>query len=583
MPPLPRLRTPALAHIAEQLRFAPKPAARRHVANLERLALTLAPPTAYPAEWLLFQITGTRVALAEDSIIPAADLLRDLPALLHRLCLRAAFTRDELRADGWIDQPAACARLNVTPRSIQRFQHEGLLSRRALAPIRGSWVPMFRPEALDRFLGTHTSNKPGAAKRPPAAPQPERPARAISSKRIPPPEAARIVRIAARAAARFGWSLATCARKLAPRVQRSPEGIRQVLLRAVKRRELAPPPTTLNARQRRIILRADRLGIDHTLIARRFRKSQSAIERALLVARAARLRSISFQNILAPQFFPTVGSTSHAALLEHPSVRAGLGAGCTTDVLEHCRNSRDAGWPDLAIELARAKAYAYLIARAASAITTLTAIPPSLSIDAIETDLRWAARLKVELIRSQQMIMLRSIDVQLERTPESLPPALAADLIARSIHAIGQGVDRFDPFKGGRLASPTGLELNRVVARWLAANAPALTPAPEAPRRATRAGTPPQPLPDWTLTACAWQAFLEPPSRIRRALLDPRFSAPAPLLLAAHQHLGLQGESPRSIRQIARALKLPPNLATRRLRETLRLAARWQPPLTARR
>jgi hypothetical protein len=571
MPPLPRLRTPALAHIAEQLRFAPKPAARRHVGNLERLALTLAPPTAYPAEWLLFQITGTRVAIAGDPIIPATDLLDDLPALLHRLCLRAAFSRDELLAEGWLEQPAACARLNVTPRSLQRFQHLGLLSRRALAPVRGSWVPMFLPSALDRFLAAHVSTKPAAITRPNTGTQ-----RAARTKRIPPIEAERIVRISARAAARFGWSLATCARKLAPRIHRSPEGIRQVLLRAVKRRELAPPATTLSARQRRVILRADRLGIDHAALAKRFRKSQSAIERALLIARAARLRSISFQNILAPQFFPALTSRSHESLLDHPSVRSGLGAGCTADVLEHCRDARDAGWPDLSIELARAKAYAYLIARAASAIQTLPPVPPSLSIDAIETDLRWAARLKVELIRSQQMIMLRSIDVQLERTPESLPPALAADLIARSIHAIAQGVDRFDPFKGGRLASPAGLELNRTVARWLASNAAALAPAPDSPRRATRAVSTPQPLPDWTLTACAWQPFLEPPARIRRALLDPRFGAPAPLLLAAHQHLALQGESPRTIRQIARNLKLPPNLATRRIRETLRLAARWQ-------
>ena len=574
MPPLPRLKTPALAHIAQQLRFAPKPAARRHVVNLERLALNLDPAATYPAEWLLFQITAARTALPDDALLPGDVLLRDLPALIHRLCLRAAFTRDELLAQHWLDQPAACARLHITPRSLQRFQRQGLLSRRALSPVRGSWTTLFLPASIDRFLTAPTT-------------APRTPARKPAPTRIAPAIAARLVRTAARASSRFGWSIATCARKLAAKHARSPEGLRQLLLRAVKRRELAPPPTTLSARQRRVILRADRLAIDHTRLARRFAKSTSAIERALLIARAARLRAIPFQALIAHGLITAPASKSHDALLQPPTVRSGLGAGRAADPLDFLRDIRESGWPDPAIELARAKAYVLLIARAAFAIHALKPIPSPLDVDEIETSLRWSARIKVELVRSQLMMMLRTLEVQLARPPDSLPPALLVPLLTLAINALAQGVDRFDPFNRGRLAAPSGLELNRAVARWAAAHAEDLAPAPVSPplstpsRRATR--TTPVPteaitLPDWTLSVSPWQIFLEPATRIRRALQHPAFVAPAHLLLAARQHLALLGETPHTIRQIARSLQLPPNLAARRVKETLRLAARWSPP-----
>ncbi len=583
MPPLPRLRSPALIHIAEQLRFAPASAARRHVLNLERLALTLEPSARYPAEWLLFQITGTRTALPDDALLPGDALLRDLPALIHRLCQRAAFTRGELLNDHWLDQAAACARLNVTPRSLQRFQRQGLLSRRALSPVRGSWTTLFHPSSLARFTNTTS-----------AAPTTAKPASQASKSRRKPTrlsaaERERFVRIAARASARFGWSLATCARHIAIKHARSPEGIRQLLLRAAARGHLPPPITTLSTRERRVILRADRLAIDHARLARRFNKSPSAIERALLIARAARLRAIPFQNFIAVTLLEDSKSTVHNVLLQPASVRSGLGAGRTPDPLDFLRDIREAGWPDPAIELTRAKAYALLIARAAVATHALKPLPTALALDEIETNLRWAARLKVELVRSQLMMALRTLDVQLVRPPDSLAPALLASLLTLSINAISLGVDRFDPFNRGRLAAPAGLELNRAVARWMVAHATDLAPTPQpttsAPRRATRA-TPATSeaitLPDWTLSVSPWQSFLEPPPRVRRALLNPAFVAPsitAALLLATRQHLALAGETPHTLRQIASTLKLPPNLAARRVRHVIRAAARWSPSI----
>src|SRR4051794_36550235 len=97
MPPLPRLKVPALAELARQLRFEPAKAARRQLELAEALVGQIDPAQVYPYEWVVFRLTGYRpddgggaaAASGGPITIPGSALLADLPPLIERLCVTA--------------------------------------------------------------------------------------------------------------------------------------------------------------------------------------------------------------------------------------------------------------------------------------------------------------------------------------------------------------------------------------------------------------------------------------------------------------------------------------------------------------
>ena len=81
MPRLSTLRAGALADLAEQLRYAPAPAVRRYLQNIDGLAREVDPATAYPEEFVVFRVTGFRPDGAGAGVLPGEALLADLSAL----------------------------------------------------------------------------------------------------------------------------------------------------------------------------------------------------------------------------------------------------------------------------------------------------------------------------------------------------------------------------------------------------------------------------------------------------------------------------------------------------------------------
>lgn len=560
MPPAPKLRTPALRELISQLRFVPAATARRHVERAEHLFTLIDPESTYPADWVIYQITAYRLDTSDTSepvLIQGKALRSDLPALIDRLSMIAQFDSDELLAEGWLDAPSVAKRWSITPRTLQRYRSLGLLSRRARAAVKGGVRVLYNESALKAFLSQHAPRLHDAA----------------AFSRLSPEERERLLRLAHRCRERFAWSPTRIAHQLAKHSGRSVEAMRQLLKSAPKTNLASRAP--LRPRDLRLIELASRRGLKTTQIARRLSRTPAAVSRAELQHFARRLRATSLPE-------PSDSIIDVTSALKQSAALMGLGAGCAATMSEHLRRTVDAGWPDAQLELARARALQALLSRARSTISQIDPTRPRLStIDLARTDLLWACRLKAELVRSQQMLLIKTIEGRLGHAGlESLPPRSARELFMLCIEAILTAVDRFDPHKGGRLAAPAGIELNRAVARWQQQHQQQPqqpTHSPKPPQRLAERAIKPTPeiitLPDWTRQVYTFQAMLEPAEPVRRAVQTP--SSPLTTtdrtLIAAR--FGLLSEPPTTLKSLAASMKnLPTNLLVRRERLAIRRA-----------
>ncbi|MCW5766068.1 MAG: helix-turn-helix domain-containing protein, partial [Phycisphaeraceae bacterium] len=320
----------------------------------------------------------------------------------------------------------------------------------------------------------------------------------------------------------------------------------------------------LSAPRRAALLRLWSGGVPARDLARRFGRSPSAIHRAAHQARAERLLTLD----LAPGFEPARDLVlADARLLEPAPVRLALGRPGAATLAEHLRQTTEAGWPDPTVELRRARAYAALKALCREHLAGLDPYAPSATdLDTIETRLLWAARLKAELVRGQQMLVLKTVEARLGRRLETIAGTAARRLVLSAIDAIAESVDRHDPFGAGRLAAPAGIAVNRAMARWEAADGAPVLRSRQAARAEPLVDPAAVELPDWTRTVAPWQAFLEAPEHARRTA----HPTDGPLLAA---RFGFAGERPRTLAELAAEHKVALHVMARRVNSALRRCA----------
>lgn len=510
MPPLPRIRDAALADLAKQLRFVPRETLGKQLARVEELAGEVDPAGAYPQDWVVFRITGFRGASEQSGVLTGSALLADLSAFAERLTAASPRAWREIPAGSMLDAAALAARWRVSRKTIERCRREGLIAHRVLGE-NGRARLAFPVAGVERFESRHAERLAGAG----------------AFTRIDPWVERRMIRRAAAYRRKLRYSLNRAAQRLAAKFGRSLEAVRQVLRRHEARAgtpifaEPGPPA----ARERRVILRAARRAIEPGEMAERFGRSTASIRRVITDERAAALRGL---GLAGPEGEPAPvrkgARTPREDPLEHEAARAGLGAPGATDLLAFIESARGQEAPEAPTERARAAAYHALVARAAANIAVQPEHGASAAgVDEAETRLRWAARLKAELVRSQLPLVVRTIESGLGRPPEQLRSPVLLGLVRASLAAVAEAVDQFKPggpsegkVGGGRLAAPVGLAMTRVVARFAREHAAEFRTGAGA-RAAPRLGAGVH-LPDWTRSVAPWQAFLEPDPRVRAGL-----------------------------------------------------------------
>ena len=568
MPAFSKLNIGALDDLARQLRFAPAETLRRQLDRTRHLAEEIDPAITYPEDWIVFRITGYRPEISDPAAFPGGALLADVSGLVERLSAAAKVNQSELDAAKYVDLEALCARWRVSRKTVERWRRMGLVALRVRG-TQGKPRLLFPIESVERFERSQGARIGGAA----------------GYSRIGPTLEERMLRRAA-AYARLGCTLNQAAKRIAARYGRALETVRQLLKRS-DADAAAPifaqrgPP---DPRERELIARAHWFGIESGDVARRLGRSTASVHRAADDERAARLRMVAGAIAsLAPVHEDHQAGAKPAtrkqpgaeAALSHESVTSDLGSGGCTDLLELVTAAREGGVALGVEERARAVAYRVLIARTAAGIAALPAHGAgALALERIETDLRWASRLKAELVRSHLPLLVRTLEGAIGRPLEEVRATALAGLVSHGIGALGEAVDVFEPGKGGRLAAPAGLALTRVGARFAREVGAEAGRTPGRPRATARlsAGTH---MEDWTRRLCPWQRFgarlwLEPDARVRhglgalpdreRTLLELRYG---------------WGPAPATTQEAAARLGITVMQAARLERGALRAAIAW--------
>jgi uncharacterized protein YoaH (UPF0181 family) len=495
------------------------------IERAEALALDVDPALTYPEDWLVFRITGRDGDPAHKELIPGAELRSELSPLVERLCAAARLKVDEVSGE---DAATLAARWNVSRVTLDRMRRRGLIARRVVDP-KGRARLVFTPRMVEQFAAANAQALE----------------RACQFTRVSEEEAAEMIERARRLRAE-GLSVSQAAARIAAEMGRSHEGVRQVLRRAGKP-ELREAPA-LSAKKRRVLYRAWRRGIDLGLMARRTRRSRGAVRRAITLERAEKLRTLLDSGALV---VPSMKRSAGPALLAAPPVRTGLCEPTPATVTAFIRAARIMGPPIGAEESARLAAYQYLRAEAARLIEKLDRLQPSASaVDRAETLLRWASRLKAELVRSQFRLMLDTLAARLGKPIEEVGAQAVLRILTGAIGRIGDVVDAHDAAKGGRLAGAAGLALDRYATQVVRE----LTPPDGSARRAVAVIPQGLPMPAWERAVSPWQAFLEPDARLLPAIRAGRVPQREATVLLLR--FGWDGGPPRTLAELAAELKI---------------------------
>ncbi len=437
---LPEVRVEALADLARQLRFEPPDAARRQLGLTEQLARDLLADDdldrAFPEDFIIFRVTGYRAQIDEPALVLGTALLADLGPLAEQLSVTAQVRVAELDEADWLRAETLMERWSISRKTLDRYRRRGLLARRAASTARATEL-RFDRTIVEAFERANRARLGGAA----------RFTRIDDATREEILDSARVLvdeqHLSAHAAAGH----------LAAQTGRSREAIRLLLTREGLN-ERSPP---VSARLARALERAHARGADARWLAERTDRTSASVHRAILQARADRLRQLGLV-VSSP---PDQGVIQEVASVGDPGpppeTLAALQAMIASDPVSDPRAERLAS-----------RARRSLLARAASTINDLDRHhPASGAIDQAETDLRCASRLKWRLVCAVAPLVPKTIDATVPRPIESMRPDVAASLVRTLLDAIGEAVDTFDPERGGRLAAPSGLAMNRAVSAWI--------------------------------------------------------------------------------------------------------------------
>ena len=506
---------PALDALAE-LRRAPRHVMLRAIERLEAATGTLDTSASVPAGWFLSTASGYAMQVAGR--VPGEVTLTDACAMIEGLCVAADLREADL-PEGSRDIRELSEKWNVAQRTINRYRAKGLPARSVRSGKTRKLV--FTSDAVAAFEARH----------------PETIDRARSFHRMDGKDRERALARVAELREQ-GRSPNVAARAVANEMGRSHEAIRQLLTRG------SGGTSSWTKRERRIALRAYDRFIEPAKIADRLGRDVGATRRIIDAARLARLRDLELRPV---------------ELEEPVSPAVPLGAPGPTLLADLVAEMRDASVPDRAAEQ-RITSYArFLVSRAASTIAAeraakLRAEP----IDRAETDLLWAARLRVEALRPLLGIVLRGVEARLGGPIESLSVRAATTRLQLALAAAAEAAHRYDPAHGGRLSGAVTVAVDRA-----AGDVHRPESRPSGARRSFSQAT----IEDWTRRVSPWQGFLEAP-RLLRASLHEIDTDQRSLLEA---RFGL-GERPHTLAELAERFDFPRPWIARRVREAARAA-----------
>lgn len=256
-----------MADLTRQLLFAPSERRRDQVLRAEALHDQIDPQANYPLDFVHFRISGYQTETPEPVLLVGSALQADLRLMIDQLSRTANI---EPTDDDPVVSPTELAReLGVSTKTINRWRRQGLRWRWVVAPGEPKRHVVFPRAGVRCFLEQHG----------------EQVRRAAGFSHLDRRTRQRLVGHARRLLRSRPLTLNQVARELAPIYHRSTQTIRRLLLQYDQQdghaRLFPLQSDPLSEREKRLLVRAHRLGISMSKLVQRLRRSRSTLYRVL--------------------------------------------------------------------------------------------------------------------------------------------------------------------------------------------------------------------------------------------------------------------------------------------------------------
>jgi len=272
----------------QQVRFTPAPKRLEHLARAEKLLAEIDPERQYPYQFICFRITEFRPDSYQDLLVSGRDLEHDLYLLIEGLARSTPAVPVESVPEPVFTLDEMSKRLNVSTKTITRWRNRGLVSRRVLQ--NGRRQVGFVQSVVNRFLAANQ----------------DRVERSGRFSQLSEDEREEILRRAKRLSRVSGGTLTEVSRRIARRLQRSPETIRYTIKnfdREHPEQALFPTVTgPLDTESKQTIYNSYRRGISVDTLAKRFQRTRTSMYRVINEMRAERLLAQPLDYIYHPSF-----------------------------------------------------------------------------------------------------------------------------------------------------------------------------------------------------------------------------------------------------------------------------------------
>ena len=259
----------------QQVRFAPPARRMEQLTRAEKLLAEVDADKSYPYQFVCFRITEFRPTVYSDLVISGSDLIHDLYQVISELADSLPAVPVEEVAEPVMTLEEISKKLNVTPKTINRWRKRGLIGVPVL--YKGRRHVGFLPSLVDPFL---TANK-------------NRVERSSRFTQLSTEERDEILRRARRLARVSGGNLTEISRRIGRRIGRSPETVRYTIKnfdREHPEQALFPELTgPFDPETKQVIFSSFRRGISVDMLAKRFQKTRSSMYRVINEIRAQRL------------------------------------------------------------------------------------------------------------------------------------------------------------------------------------------------------------------------------------------------------------------------------------------------------
>jgi len=278
---------PAIRQLRDQqVRFAPREKKIEQVAQAEKLLAELDPKRTYSYEYVCFRVTNFRPEAYPDLRLTGQEASHDLRLFVEDVS-DAANVSASAAGERVLTVEELARQLNVSTKTISRWRHQGLISRRFV--LDGRKRVGFLQSSVDRFVAENR----------------DRVRRGGEFSQLSDDERAMILD-RARRLARVGACPADVTKRLARKTGRSPETIRYTLKQFDQDHpELAIFPDNhgpLRLETKRKIYQQYHRGESVEALAKRFCRTRTSIYRILGEIRAQRILELPLDYIPNEQF-----------------------------------------------------------------------------------------------------------------------------------------------------------------------------------------------------------------------------------------------------------------------------------------